>query len=144
MIDSSNFYLSCNGTWEDFPEIVDLLKPDYHDSFSLMWYTWEQMLAHAEDGGRSLIQHRERLEKERPELKDCPEYHLHNVVKLHFSDGDMSLNHDNDALMHQFIKDFGLTIDFSGIKKQKRELEERLASVNTLLAEIHGKHASGH
>ena len=42
--EGSSFYLECIGDWEDFPELRDLYRPDYHDHTPLVcrsevdWY----------------------------------------------------------------------------------------------------------
>ena len=128
------FSLNCMGNWHDFPELLELLKPDYHDGYPMAWWTWEERLAKMNDDARvRMIASRE---KRSPH---SDEYWEEKSIELHFSDGDMSFNHDDDAQMLQFIKDFGLEVDFSRLTEQKTDLEKQLASVTSTLAMVQEK-----
>jgi len=103
----STFGLICLGNWEDFPELRDLLKPDYHSSDYLVF----QKNQH---GGE----------------------YLDGVVDLHWSDGDMSLKFDSDEIARQFIQDFGIEVDISSLEEERANAQRALDNVVETLVQV--------
>ena len=106
---ASTFGLSVVGSWDDYPELRDLLKPDYHTTDYL-----------------AFEKHKNRRGEES----------RHYVVDLHWSDGDMSLDFDSDEIGQKFIQDFGITVDISSLEEEKVNAQKALDSVTATLAQV--------
>jgi len=106
---ASTFGLICLGNWEDFPELRDLLRPDYHSTDYLVFHKMKNRRGEEYQDG---------------------------VVDLHWSDGDMSLNFDSDEIARKFIRDFGIEVDISSLEEERANAQNTLDNVVETLAQV--------
>jgi len=129
---SCPFQLDCNQTWDNFPRLVKLVKPEYHDSLPLVFQTREE--------SSSALSPEDRAAQERLAKQQAAQQHYQDwgklpreVATLHFSDGEMSIRFEDIMVGLKFLEDWSIPLTYSDLEDDLAAAKQKVDHLTTLL-----------